>query len=121
MAVMKWGTPPKGNAEDRRAHIVGHGEGVALQHAVSGDKVQGGAQISSLNPNYALANRWLSTAPYRGDEEVEFGLKAPTNPHGYRDASRQNKCMALDDTCGSYATVASERKWCVKHVKQMET
>ena len=93
---------------------------MALQHAVSGDKVQGGAQISSLNEHYGLATRW-SSAPYKGNEEVEFGLKAPPNPFGYRDASRQNKCMALGDTCGSYATVASERKWCVKHVKQMET
>jgi hypothetical protein len=116
MAVMKWNTPPKGNAEDRRAHVVGHGDGVALQHAVSGEKVQGGAQISSLNPNYALASRWLSTAPYRGDEES--APKTP-NPYGYRDSSRQGKCTANSDTCNGNATHASGLKWCAGHAKSM--
>lgn len=120
MAVMKWGTPPKGDAHDRHAHIVGHGEGVSLQHAAFGAHVEGGAQqVTDLNPNYDRATKW-STAPYRGDEEVKETPKPPPNPFGYRDASRQNKCMANDDTCNGWATVASEKKWCVAHAKTME-
>lgn len=118
MAVMKWGTPPKGDAEDRRAHIVGHGEGVSLQHSTFGDLVQGGAQVSSLNENYDIATRW-STAPYVGEEEVDFGLRIPPNPFGYRDSSRQGKCMANDDTCNGSATRGSDYKWCYPHSKTL--
>lgn len=117
MPVMKWGTPPSGNADDRRAHIVGHGEGVSLQHSAFGSKVEGNAaQVTDLNENYDRATKW-STAPYRGDEEVEYGIKAPPNPFGYRDAMRQGKCMANNDTCNGNATIASDRKWCYPHSK----
>jgi hypothetical protein len=120
MAIMKWGTPPKGTTEDRRAHVVGHGENVSLQHEAFGSHVAGsGGQITDLNENHALATRW-STAPYRGDEEVEFGLKAPPNPHGYRDASRVGKCMANNDTCNGNATHASGSKWCWPHSRTMD-
>ena len=73
--------------------------------------------MSSLNPNYDLAVKW-STAPYRGDEEIEFGHKVPPNPHGYRDSSRMGKCMANGDTCNANATHKSELKWCAGHAKQ---
>jgi hypothetical protein len=119
MPVMKWGTPPSGNANERRAHIVGHGEGVSLQYEAFGSHVEGGAQqVTDLNENYGRATRW-STAPYTGEEEVEDGPKPPPNPHGYRDASRQGKCMANDDTCNGNATVASGKKWCYPHSKTM--
>lgn len=118
MPVMKWGTPPSGDADDRRAHIVGHGEGVSLQHSAFGSKVEGNAaQVTDLNPNYDRATKW-STAPYTGDEEVKDDPKPPPpNPFGYRDSSRQNMCMANDDTCKAWATIASGRKWCVNHSK----
>jgi hypothetical protein len=118
MAIMKWGTPPKGTAEDRRSHVVGHGENVALVHEAFGSKVQGGAQMNTINPNFDRATRW-STAPYTGDEEVEFGLKASPNPHGYRDASRVGKCTANGDTCNGSATHQSGLKWCAGHAKSM--
>jgi hypothetical protein len=114
VAILKWNTPPSGDQEDRRAHIIGHGEGVSLQHAAFGDKVQGGAQINTLNPNVELAGRWLSTAPYRGDETNE-PAPPPSNPYGYRDKTRLNMCMAKDDTCGAFATEASGRQWCIFH------
>lgn len=112
---MKWGTPPKGNTEDRRAHIVGHGEGVALQHSAFGDLVDGSFQISSLNPNYDTAERW-STAPYTGPDEDE--LTPTPNPHGYRDSKRQGKCTANGDTCNGNATHSSDMLWCAGHAKQ---
>jgi|SRR5262252_4488910 len=120
MAIMKWGTPPKGSAEDRRAHVVGHGENVKLAHAAFGSKVVGNAgQISDINENYGQATRWLSTAPYRGDDNIKPTPPTTPNIHGYRDASRAGKCMANNDTCNGNATVASERKWCAGHTKTM--
>ena len=116
MAIMKWNTPPGGDQDDRRAHVVGHGEGVALVHAVSGDKVQGGSQINALNPNYELATKW-STAPYTGPDAPAYEKKILPNQWGYRDPSRAKKCMGNDDTCNSWATKGSQ--WCVGHKRQM--
>jgi hypothetical protein len=118
MAIMKWGTPPSGDANERRAHVVGHGENVALQHEAFGSKVQGGSQVNAINENYDIATRW-STAPYRGDEEIEFGHKVSPNPHGYRDASRMGKCTANGDTCNANATHKSDLQWCYGHAKSM--
>lgn len=116
MAIMKWGTPPSGTHDDRRAHLVGHGDNVSLQHAAFGDHVEGAAsQITDINKDYGRAIKW-STAPYRGNAEVEGGLK--TTP--YRDSKRQGKCMANDDTCNGWATIGSDKKWCAPHAKQME-
>jgi hypothetical protein len=115
MAIMKWNTPPKGHQDDDHDHIVGHGAGVSLVHAVSGDKVGGGAQIDTGNPNYGPATKW-STAPYRGpgvDKPVQY--KPEPNPYGYRDVGRAKKCMANDDTCNSWATEGNDWKWCYAH------
>ena len=123
MAIMKWNTPPSGDANDRRSHVVGHGDGVALQHAAFGEKVQGGTQINTGNPNYELATKW-STAPYRGPA-VETAPSAQPNPWGYRDKSRANKCMGNDDTCGAWAVDKYDKEYCNAHgnqvTKQAET
>lgn len=113
---MKWGTPPKGTVAER-AHVVGHGEGTSLQHKAFGSKVEGAAAISNINPNYDIATKW-STAPYRGDDDVKE--KPSANVFGYRDRSRQNKCMANGDTCNGWATEASGKKWCAGHAKSGE-
>jgi hypothetical protein len=113
MAIMKWNTPPTGNEYDRHAHDGGHGENVALQHAAFGDHVEGGAQVNTLGPNVELATKW-STAPYRGDAPATV-TRAPGNPYGYRDKSRQGRCIANDDTCNGFATKASGLRWCGLH------
>ena len=116
MAIMKWNTPPSGDAGDRKAHVIGHGEGVSLVHAVSGEKVQGGTQINTGNPNFELATKW-STAPYRGPDAPPDEPKAAIpNPWGYRDAGRAKKCMGNDDTCNSWAMKDSQ--YCVGHNRQ---
>ena len=115
MAIMKWNTPPKGDMEDRRAHLIGHGDGVSLQHAVSGSKVEGAALIDS-NPNYGLAIKW-STAPYREDIGAS---ETPTNPWGYRDAKRVNRCMGNDDTCMAWAVNKYDKKYCNAHGQSVE-
>lgn len=115
MPIMKWGTPPSGTHDDRRAHVVGHGDNVSLQHAAFGDHVEGAAaQITDINKDYGRAIKW-STAPYKGDDEPRPGPK--TTP--YRDSRRMGKCMANDDTCNGNATHASGLKWCAGHAKAM--
>lgn len=113
MAIMKWNTPPSGDQHDHHAHVVGHGEGVSLVHAVSGEKVQGGMQVNTINPNYELATKW-STAPYTGDLTKD-NPATPTNPHGYRDPSRANKCMGNNDTCGAWAVNKYDKVFCNAH------
>jgi hypothetical protein len=116
VAIMKFSTPPGGDQEDRRAHVVGHGDGVALAHAAFGDKVQGGAQINAINPNYELATKW-STAPYTGpDAPPDEPKQVIPNQWGYRDPSRAKKCMGNDDTCNSWAQKGSA--YCVGHNRQ---
>ena len=115
MPIMKWNTPPEGTHEDRRAHVVGHGDGVALQHAVSGEKVGGGTQINTTNPNYELATKW-STAPYTGPSAEVVEKQVQPNPWGYRDISRAKKCMGNDDTCNSWAM--KDSMYCVGHNRQ---
>ena len=113
MAIMKFNEPPEARLPTRK-HAIGHGDGVALQHEAFGSKLQGGAQVNTLNENYGLATRW-STAPYRGPDQ-----RPPTNPFGYRDASRQGMCTAKDDTCGARATAASDKKWCIFHTPKAD-
>ena len=98
MAIMKWNTPPSEDRGSNSAHVVGHGEGVALQHAAFGAKVEGGAQVNTLEPNIELATKW-STAPYTGPEVDETETTEPPNPWGYRSAKRQGKCLGNEDTC----------------------
>jgi hypothetical protein len=116
MPIMKWNTPPTGDMHDRHAHVVGHGDNVALAHAVSGSLVEGGGQTNTLGPNIELATKW-STAPYRGDQPVTDTPAPPPNAYGYRDASRVGKCTANDDTCNGNATIASDRLLCAGHQK----
>ena len=119
MAIMKWGTPPSGDADDRRAHIVGHGDGVSLQHAAFGAKVEGGGQAVSTDPNVSLATRW-STAPYTGPQLEAVDQSEPPNPWGYRSPKRAKKCMANGDTCGAWATRASNYEFCYPHSRMAE-
>lgn len=114
---MKFNTPPSGTAEDRRSHVVGHGEGVALQHAAFGALVEGAGHAETTNPNVQLATKW-STAPYTGPpmEDVEE-RNEPPNPWGYRSPKREKKCMANDDTCAAWATKASEYQYCYPHYR----
>jgi hypothetical protein len=114
MAIVKWNTPPSGNQGDRRAHVVGHGDGVALVHSAFGDKVQGGAQINTLGPNIEIATKW-STAPYRGDP-TDIPTEAP-NQWGYRSPKREKRCMANDDTCMAFATKVSDFEFCYPHYR----
>ena len=117
MAIMKWNTPPGGDQEDRRAHIVGHGDGVSLQHAAFGTLVDGGGQVNTINKDHELATKW-STAPYKGPAVEEMKAAPPQNMYGYRDASRQGMCMANSDTCNAHATKASDLQWCAGHTKK---
>ena len=119
MAVLKWNTPPTGTHEDRRSHIVGHGEGVALVHTAFGDHVEGQANVNTLGPNIELATKW-STAPYRGDQTETPTRSTPPNVWGYRSPDRAKRCMAHDDTCNAWATEASDRKWCIFHTPKAE-
>ena len=115
MAIMKFNTPPQARVPER-AQQTSHGENRALQSAAFGEHVQGGANVNTLGPNIELATKW-STAPYTGD--VEASVKAPEpNVWGYRDASRQGRCMANDDTCNGYATKKSGLQWCGLHAIQ---
>jgi hypothetical protein len=115
MPILKWNTAPAGTQEDRRAHVVGHGDGVSLVHAVSGEKVQGQGQINTLGPNIELATKW-STAPYRGSQSPDTPAPSPpTNVWGYRAPERENHCMAHNDTCNGWATKSSDRQWCIFH------
>ena len=119
MSVMKFNSPPEGKLPPR-AHVVGHGDNVSLAHAAFGDLIQGAGQINTLGENIEVAGRWLSTAPYRGPGAPPADERsAPPNPFGYRDASRQGKCMANDDTCKAYATEATGKTWCTGHAKQL--
>jgi hypothetical protein len=119
MAVMKWGTPPSGNQDDNRAHVVGHGEGVALQHAAFGTKVEGGGQINTLGPNVELAYKY-SGAPYTGpDVDVAEQDERP-NVWGYRSPKRAKKCMANGDTCKAWATKSSNYEYCHPHHRLAE-
>jgi len=112
VAILKWNTPPSGNQEDRRAHVVGHGEGIALVHTLGGERVQGGAMVNAINENFDVATKW-STAPYKGETRQVKPL--PPSPYGYRDASRVNKCMANEDTCNAFAVDKYERRYCNAH------
>ena len=114
MAIMTWNTPPSGDQHDRTAHVVGHGDNVALAHAVSGTLVEGGGQVNTLGPNIELATKW-STAPYRGDQPATDKPLPPPNAYGYRDASRQRKCMGSDDTCNAWATAKYGGQYCNAH------
>jgi hypothetical protein len=113
VAIVKWNTPPGGDQEDRRAHIVGHGDNVKLQHTAFGDKVQGGGQVNADNPNYELATKW-STAPYRGPEVVDKPQPF-RSPYGYRDPARAKKCMGSDDTCNAWAVNKYDGMYCNAH------
>jgi hypothetical protein len=118
MGIMKWGTPPSGDANDRKSHVVGHGDNVALVHAAFGDKVQGGAQINTLDENIQIATRW-STAPYKGPPVVELDVERP-NPWGYRSPKREKRCMGNDDTCMAWATARYDGQFCIPHGRQSE-
>jgi hypothetical protein len=115
MPILKFNKSPSGDAEDRRAHVIGHGEGVSLQHSAFGDLVEGAGHAETTNPNVQLATKW-STAPYTGPpvEDVEE-RNEPPNPWGYRSPKRAKKCMANDDTCAAWATKASEYQYCYPH------
>ena len=103
MATMKYNTPPSGDHHDRQASVVGHGDGIALVNSVWGEMVKGGAQVNTLGNDVELASRY-STAPYAG--ETEDGTPIPrTNPYGYRDSSRQKRCIGKNDTCMGWAGV----------------
>jgi hypothetical protein len=115
MAIVKWGTPPKGTVNDRRSHVVGHGEGVALVHAAFGEKVGGGGAQDLTNPNIELATKY-STAPYRGPAVPDVEQRNdPPNPWGYRSSKRVNKCMANDDTCNAWAVDKYAKEYCNAH------
>lgn len=118
MAIMKWGTPPGGNQNDRKAHVVGHGDGVALQHAVRGAKVEGGGNNDDTNPNHGSAVKW-STAPYTGPTVATIERETP-NPWGYRSPKRAKRCMANDDTCMAWATAKSNYEYCNPHWRQSQ-
>jgi hypothetical protein len=118
MAVMKWGTPPSGNSYDRQAHVVGHGEGVSLVHAVRGEKVGGGGNQDTSDPNHGPATKW-STAPYRGPA-IEDTTPEQPNPWGYRSPKREKRCMANNDTCKAFATKASGYEFCYPHSRQAQ-
>jgi len=115
MAIMKWGTPPSGTHHDRQAHLVGHGDGVALAHAAFGEKVGGGGAQDLSNPNVELATKW-STAPYTGPG-ADTAEERPEQPNvwGYRSAKRANKCMANDDTCKAWAVDKYDKEYCNAH------
>lgn len=119
MAILKWNTPPSGDQGERKAHVVGHGEGVSLVHSAFGDKVEGAGQAVSTNPNIELATKW-STAPYRGPEVPQDKPSAPPNPFGYRDISRAKKCMGADDTCNAWAVNKYDGKYCNAHGRSGE-
>jgi hypothetical protein len=114
MAIMKWNTPPQGEAKDHLAHLYGHGEGVALAHTIYGSKVEGGAAVNTLGPNIEVATRW-STAPYTGPPVGEVEENERPNEWGYRSIKRKGKCMANDDTCKAWATKASDYEFCHPH------
>ena len=114
MAIMKWGTPPGGTQHDRQAHVVGHGDGVALAHAAFGSKVEGGG-AQDLRPGVELATKF-STAPYTGPPVDETAATMP-NPWGYRSPKRAKRCMANNDTCKGWATKASGYEFCAPHAK----
>lgn len=118
MAVMKWGTPPGGTHHDRQAHVVGHGEGVGLVHAVRGERVGGAAAQDTGDPNHGSAVKW-STAPYRGPETGEVPEEKP-NAWGYRSPKRAKRCMANGDTCKGWATEASNYMYCHPHTRLAE-
>jgi hypothetical protein len=115
MAIMKWGTPPGGNQHDRQAHVVGHGDGVALAHAAFGSKVEGGG-AQDLRPGVELATKF-STAPYTGPPVDEEAAATMPNPWGYRSPKRAKRCMANNDTCKGWATKASGYEFCAPHAK----
>lgn len=118
MPIMKWGTPPGGNADDRKAHSAGHGDNVALVHAAFGTKVGGDNAQDTGNPDHGPAIRW-STAPYTGPpiENVE-DRNEPANIWGYRSAKRARRCMGNDDTCKAWATVKYDGMYCNAHGRQ---
>ena len=115
MAIMKWGTPPSGTHHDRRAHVVGHGDGVSLAHAAFGQQVGGSGAQDLSQPNIELATKY-STAPYTGPkvDDVE-AQHEPPNPWGYRSIKRANKCMANDDTCNAWAVDKYDKEFCNAH------
>jgi hypothetical protein len=118
MAIMKWNTPPEGTHHDRQAHVVGHGDGVALAHAAFGEKVGGSGAQDLSNPNVELATKW-STAPYTGPEVTEERAEQP-NPWGYRSIKREKRCMGNNDTCKAYATNRYDGMYCNAHGRQAE-
>ena len=120
MPILKFNKPPGGDAEDRRAHVVGHGEGVALQHAAFGDLIEGAGHAETTNPDVQLATKW-STAPYTGPpvEDVEQ-RNEPPNPWGYRSPKRAKKCMGADDTCNAWAVDKYDKQYCNAHGRLSE-
>jgi len=119
MAIMKWGTPPSGDMHDRHSHVVGHGDGVALAHAAFGEHVGGSGAQDLSNPNVELATKY-STAPYKGPAVKDVEEIEQPNPWGYRSPKRAKRCMANDDTCGAWATKASEYEFCYPHWRQSQ-
>jgi hypothetical protein len=117
MAIMKWGTPPSGTHHDRRASVVGHGDGVSVAHAAFGEQVGGSGAQDMSNPDVQLATKW-STAPYTGPPVDGDETPEPSNPWGYRSAKRANKCMANDDTCKAYAVDKYDKEYCNAHGRQ---
>jgi|SRR5215471_254041 len=117
MPIVKWGTPPSGNHNERKASVVGHGEGVSLLHAVSGERVGGGGEVDTTNPNFGRAI--LSTAPYKGPEVGERPSEPP-NPWGYRSPKRAKKCMGNGDTCMAWATKKYDGQYCNAHGRQAD-
>ena len=117
MPIMKWGTPPGGTADDRKAHVVGHGEGVALVHEVRGAKVEGSGHNDDTNPNHGLATKW-STAPYRGPKIEEPTAHEQPNPWGYRSSKRAKRCMGNNDTCMAWAVDKYDKEFCNAHGRQ---
>jgi len=118
MAIVKWGTPPSGDHHERKAHVVGHGEGVSLAHAAFGDRVDGGGQMDSTNPNHGPATKW-STAPYTGPAPTTE-TSDPRNVWNYRSPKRAKRCMANNDTCKAWATKASDYLYCHPHSRLAE-
>jgi len=124
MAIMKWNTPPSGTHHDRRAHVVGHGDGVSLAHAAFGSNVEGSMGQTLTNPNHELATKY-STAPYRGPDTIAVAETEPPNVWGYRSPKRMNKCMGNNDTCKAWAVDKYDKEFCNAHgnaeVKKAET
>lgn len=120
MPIMKWGTPPGGTHNDRKAHVVGHGEGVALVHEAFGTRVAGDAQQDTGNPNHDKATKW-STAPYTGDRVPDVEERnEPPNIWGYRSPKREKRCMGNGDTCNAWATNKYDGQYCNAHGRQSQ-